>query len=161
MRDFDGAGVGALSGLLRSAVRPSNRTRLSSVLVRDDSLTRRSQAFTQKFAELLSSVLYTQPSLRPSVCRGLQLLVERNRSLSRSASPPAESLRSFGLTPEDATKNVALLGKLAPNLLAVLFNVYAKAGSNARGFILECISAYLSVLSPKVRFCDWSCRVRD
>jgi len=47
----------------------------------------------------------------------------------------------FGVTPEDGKTNVQLLAGMAPNLLAVFFNVFSKAGTDARGFVLECISA--------------------
>lgn len=99
---------------------------------------------------MLANVLYSQGHLRPAIFRGLQLLVERNKSLMSSASPSEVLIQTFGIDAETGKKNIALLSGLAPNLLAVMFNVFSKAGKEGRGYVLDGISAYLSILSPKV-----------
>lgn len=99
---------------------------------------------------MLANVLYSQGHLRPAIFRGLQLLVERNKSLMSSASPSEVLIQTFGIDAQTGKKNIALLSGLAPNLLAVMFNVFSKAGKEGRGYVLDGISAYLSILSPKV-----------
>ena len=108
------------------------------------------QAFTKQFCEILSNVVYSQAHLRPPIFRGLQLLVERNRSLSASATSSEASIEAFGIDGTAGKKNIQLLSGLAPNLLAVMFNVFSKAGKQGRGYVLDAISAYLSILTAKV-----------
>ncbi|EPQ26335.1 uncharacterized protein PFL1_05983 [Pseudozyma flocculosa PF-1] len=103
-------------------------------------------AFTRQFAELLTNVLYTQPGLRPSVCRGLQALVERSEALVHSGADSATLKQAFALDQADGKANVAHLAALAPNLLAVLFNVFSQSPSSSRGYIYECICTYLSIM---------------
>lgn len=110
------------------------------------------QAFTKQFCEILSNVLYSQGHLRPPIFRGLQLLVERNKSIMSSASPSEVLQQTFGLDAAAGKKNIQLLSGLAPNLLAVMFNVFSKAGKEGRGYVLDGISAYLSILTAKVSF---------
>ncbi|PWZ01178.1 NUC173-domain-containing protein [Testicularia cyperi] len=105
-------------------------------------------AFTRQFAELLTNVLYTQPTLRPSVCRGLQALVFRNEALVSSGAP-AESLKqAFGLDQTDGKANIAHLSAIAASLLAVLFNVFSQSPGETRGYVYDTIAAYLRVMSP-------------
>lgn len=107
------------------------------------------EAFDKKFLELLANVLYSQPSLRPSICRGLQLLVDRNESLASSAAPTAVLVQSFGLTSEQGKANLKQLSAIASSLLAVLFNVFSQSPSESRGYLLECLVAYLRVMSTQ------------
>lgn len=107
-------------------------------------------AFTPAFCEILSNVMYSQSHLRPPVFRGLQLLVERNASIVASASPREILLDTFGLEKADGEANLALLARLATDLLAVMFNVFSSASKEGRGYILDCIAAYLGILSPEV-----------
>ncbi|KAL8972005.1 MAG: hypothetical protein Q9183_000782 [Haloplaca sp. 2 TL-2023] len=79
-------------------------------------------AFDQKFAELVSNLLYSQPDLRSHICRGLQTLVESNQEIRVVEATDLEiSLRSR-ITKSDAQANLDHLAQLAGNLLAVLFN---------------------------------------
>lgn len=107
------------------------------------------EAFDKKFLELLANVLYSQPALRPSICRGLQLLVDRNESLASSAAPTAVLVQSFGLTSEQGKANLKQLSTIASSLLAVLFNVFSQSPSESRGYILDCLVAYLRVMSAQ------------
>ncbi|KAN0061991.1 pre-rRNA processing protein [Thecaphora frezii] len=104
------------------------------------------EAFTRQFAELLTNVLYTQPGLRPSVCRGLQALVERSEALVNSGAAAEMLKEAFALDQTDGKANITHLSALAPNLLAVLFNVFSQSPSSSRGYIYECICTYLSIM---------------
>ncbi|EST09064.1 hypothetical protein PSEUBRA_001400 [Kalmanozyma brasiliensis GHG001] len=106
-------------------------------------------AFTRQFAELLTNVLYTQPNLRPSICRGLQALVYRNEALVSSGAPSDSLKHAFGLDQADGKANIAHLSAIAPNLLAVLFNVFSQSPGEGRGFVYDTIAAYLRVMSPQ------------
>ena len=106
-------------------------------------------AFTRQFAELLTNVLYTQPNLRPSICRGLQALVYRNEALVSSGAPSDSLKHAFGLDQADGRANIAHLSDIAPNLLAVLFNVFSQSPGEGRGFVYDTIAAYLRVMSPQ------------
>ncbi|SJX64397.1 related to RRP12-Protein required for normal pre-rRNA processing [Sporisorium reilianum f. sp. reilianum] len=106
-------------------------------------------AFTRQFAELLTNVLYTQPNLRPSICRGLQALVYRNEALVSSGAPSDSLKHAFGLDQADGKANIAHLSAIAPNLLAVLFNVFSQSPGEGRGFVYDTIASYLRVMSPE------------
>ncbi|GAC75827.1 uncharacterized conserved protein [Moesziomyces antarcticus T-34] len=106
-------------------------------------------AFTRQFAELLTNVLYTQSNLRPSICRGLQALVYRNEALVSSGAPSDSLKHAFGLDQADGKANIAHLSAIAPNLLAVLFNVFSQSPGEGRGFVYDTIVAYLRVMSPQ------------
>ncbi|GAC98191.1 ribosomal RNA-processing protein [Pseudozyma hubeiensis SY62] len=106
-------------------------------------------AFTRQFAELLTNVLYTQSNLRPSICRGLQALVYRNEALVSSGAPSDSLKHAFGLDQADGKANIAHLSAIAPNLLAVLFNVFSQSPGEGRGFVYDTIAAYLRVMSPQ------------
>lgn len=67
-----------------------------------------------------------------------------------SGSPAEVLLETFGVDSVTGKQNLDLLASLAPNLLAVMFNVFSKAGKEGRGYVLDCISAYLSILTKKV-----------
>ncbi|CAD6893179.1 unnamed protein product [Tilletia controversa] len=105
---------------------------------------------------LLSSLLFSQPSLRSIVTRGLQRLVERNTSLARSSAPKEVAKADFDLDQEDAKSNLELLATLAyqdtlasvgnGGLLASLMNVYAQTAADSRGFVIETIATFVGIL---------------
>lgn len=102
-------------------------------------------AVDQRFAELLSNLLYQQAELRADVCRALQNLVESNQAVIDSDADD-ETLRfEHQLRRADAQANLVHLGRLSSNLLAVLFNVYSQTLPQSRAYILQCINAYLSI----------------
>lgn len=108
-------------------------------------------AFDQEFAELLSNLLYSQVELRIDICKGLQALVESNQKVTSLEMDENEDiLLPYRLTKEEARKNIQHLSQYAANLLAVLFNVYSQTLPHHRGYILQCISAYLSIISEEV-----------
>jgi ribosomal RNA-processing protein 12 len=108
------------------------------------------RSFDQSFAELVSNLLYTQTELRADICKALQLLVETNKAIVAIEQDKDELVRSGRVSQEAAQKNIAYLSTFAGNLLAVLFNVYSQTLPQYRGFILQCINAYLSITPEQV-----------
>lgn len=109
-----------------------------------------STAFDQSFAEMLANLLYKQTELRVDVCKALQLLVESNQEIVNVEVPEQELRLKQRITKGDAQKNLDHLSSYAGNLLAVLFNVYSQTLPQYRGYILQCINAYLSITPEKV-----------
>ncbi|KAH9821822.1 NUC173 domain-containing protein [Melampsora americana] len=109
------------------------------------------QSFTKPFAELLSQILYTQPTLRSSVLRALRNLVDRNLSLSKSVPEPADQqlIRNFGISSKDAEGNVQHLSSLASNMSKVMFNLLSKLErkDSVRSLLVETIGSWIKVLS--------------
>ena len=110
------------------------------------------EAFDQSFAELLANLLYKQTELRADVCRALQTLVESNQEMIALEAPQKDVFLRARMTKEDAQRNLDHLSTFAGNLLAVLFNVYSQTLPQFRGYILQCINAYLSITPEKVFF---------
>lgn len=106
-------------------------------------------AVDQKFAELISNILYQQTDLRVDICRALQNLVESNQAILELDAEAEKLQLEHRVTKEDVTKNIAHLAKLSSNLLAVLFNVYSQTLPQSRAYILQCINAYLSITPEK------------
>ncbi|KAL8748245.1 MAG: hypothetical protein Q9184_007472 [Pyrenodesmia sp. 2 TL-2023] len=107
------------------------------------------KAFSQDFAELLSNLLYSQPELRADICRGLQTLVESNREILAVEAGDEEIQVRSRISKSIAQANLGHLANFAGNLLAVLFNVYSQTLPQYRGYILQCINAYLSITKEK------------
>ncbi|KAJ5923947.1 hypothetical protein N7466_008134 [Penicillium verhagenii] len=103
------------------------------------------ESFDQSFAELLANVLYKQTDLRVEICRALQNLVESNQAILSIEAEQEDLILQRRITKAAATKNIAHLAGFASNFLAVLFNVYSQTLPHHRGFILQCINAYLSI----------------
>ena len=112
------------------------------------------EAFDQSFAELLANLLYKQTELRADVCRALQTLVESNQEIAALDASKKDLLLRARMTKEDARRNLNHLSAFAGNLLAVLFNVYSQTLPQFRGYILQCINAYLSITPEKVNKID-------
>ena len=108
-------------------------------------------AFDQGFAEMLANLLYTQTDLRTDICRALQTLVESNQAVVASQASEQELLLRHRMTKADAQASLDYLASFAGNMLAVLFNVYSQTLPQYRGYILQCINAYLSITPEKVR----------
>ena len=108
-------------------------------------------AFDQEFAELIANLLYQQTELRANVCRALQMLVETNKEILAMVNPDEDLLVQRRITKANAQKNIDHLAGFAGNLLAVLFNVYSQTLPQYRGYILQCINAYLSITPEKVQ----------
>lgn len=107
-------------------------------------------SFDQAFAEMLANLLYKQTELRTDICRSLQTLVESNQEIVNIEMPEQESPLKLRITREVAQNNIYHLSSFAGNLLAVLFNVYSQTLPQYRGYILQCVNAYLSITPEKV-----------
>lgn len=105
-------------------------------------------SFDQKFAEMLSNLLYQQVELRPDVCRALQTLVESNKTIATIEGEEDLVLQSR-VSIAAAQRNLDHLSIFCSNLLAVLFNVYTQTLPRYRGYILNCINAYLGITPQK------------
>lgn len=103
------------------------------------------RAFNDHVAERFSSLLYTQPDLRPTIAQALQLLIEKNQALVKSSADDAHLMRAYGLTKAEAAANLAFMSKFAVNYLAVFFNVFSQISPQFRGFMADVIKAYLQV----------------
>ncbi|EEH42364.2 uncharacterized protein PADG_07184 [Paracoccidioides brasiliensis Pb18] len=107
------------------------------------------ESFDQSFAELLANVLYKQTELRVDVGRALQNLVESNQAITSLDTETDDLILQRRISKEEAKRNLAHLSGFASNLLAVLFNVYSQTLPQFRGFLLQCINAYLSITDEK------------
>ncbi|KAL8689660.1 MAG: hypothetical protein Q9218_004722, partial [Villophora microphyllina] len=116
--------------------------------------------FDQGFAELLSNLLYSQPDLRTNICRALQTLVESNQGILALEADEGVLRFQCRMTKTDAQSNLDHLARFAGNLLAVLFNVYSQTLPQYRGYILQCINAYLSI-TPETELLETFHRVTD
>ncbi len=105
--------------------------------------------FDQSFAELMSNLLYKQTDLRVDLCRSLQNLVESNQAVLAAKLSDGDMLYERRTTQSGAAKNIEHLSGLSGNLLAVLFNVYSQTAPQSRGYILQCINAYLSITTEQ------------
>jgi ribosomal RNA-processing protein 12 len=109
-------------------------------------------AFDQSFAELIANLLYKQADLRADLCKALQMLVDTNKQI-QELETGEQNILLRRVSKDDAKKNIDHLSSYASNLLAVLFNVYSQTLPQFRGFILQCINAYLSITPENVRDC--------
>jgi ribosomal RNA-processing protein 12 len=107
------------------------------------------RAFNDTVAERFSSLLYTQPDLRPTIAQALQLLIEKNQALAKSSADDSHLMRAYGLTKAQASANLAFMSKFAVNYLAVFFNVFSQIAPMFRGFMAEVIKAYLTVTTAE------------
>ncbi|RCH84314.1 hypothetical protein CU097_002971 [Rhizopus azygosporus] len=107
------------------------------------------RAFNDSVAERFSTLLYSQPELRPTIAQALQFLVEKNQALLKSSADDAHLVRAYGLTKAEAARNLEFMGKFAVNYLAVFFNVFSQIGTMFRGFMSDVIKTYLTITSPE------------
>lgn len=106
------------------------------------------ESFDQKFAELVSNLMYSQPEMRNVLCRALQQLVDSIKPIAELEGE--ENLLEQGrISKADAQKSLEHLTAFAPNLLAVFFNIYTETAPQQRGPVLACIDSYLSITGAK------------
>ncbi|TVY21227.1 Ribosomal RNA-processing protein [Lachnellula arida] len=105
-------------------------------------------SFDQGFAELIANLLYKQVELRSDVCRALRTLVDSNKAIVAIETEDDLVLQSR-VSKAVAQKNLDYLSGFASNMLAVLLNVYSQTLPQYRGYILQCINAYLSITPSK------------
>ncbi|GAA5821706.1 hypothetical protein JCM10212_004200 [Sporobolomyces blumeae] len=103
-------------------------------------------AFDTDFVSLVANVLYTQPTLRPSIFKSLQTLLSTTLVLANSSSPPELLEEQFGLTPAQGKASLAHLRTLAQTILSVAFNVYGKMNRGEGGYVLETVGAWMAIL---------------
>lgn len=103
-------------------------------------------SFDPEFVSLVANVLYTQPTLRPSIFKSLQTLLSTTLALAHSTSPPDMLKEQFGLTPEQGRASLDHLKGLAETILSVAFNVYGKMNRGEGGYVLETVGAWISIL---------------
>ena len=108
-------------------------------------------AFDQNFAEMLANLLYQQTDLRTVICSGLQTLVESYQAVIASEVSAKDLRLQHRMAKANAQESLDHLAGFSGNLLAVLFNVYSQTLSQYRGYILQCINAYLSITPEAVR----------
>ncbi|KAG8898606.1 hypothetical protein FRB99_007332 [Tulasnella sp. 403] len=106
------------------------------------------QAFTPKFAQMLTNVLYSQPTLRSPILNGLRALLQTTKSLAKGTTPAEQMVSTFGITPEQASKSLSLLKRMAGEMLAALFNLYSSMPTDSRSMVGDVISDWLSVAEP-------------
>ncbi|KAG0173889.1 hypothetical protein DFQ28_004848 [Apophysomyces sp. BC1034] len=106
-------------------------------------------SFTEEVAERFSSLLYTQPDLRPTIGQALQQLVEKNQSLVKSAADDEHLQKAYAITKAEAALNLEHMSKFAVNYLAVFFNVYSQITPAFRGFMGDVIKCYLSITTEQ------------
>lgn len=105
-------------------------------------------AFDQRFAEMLANMMYQNVESRSNICQSLRLLVESNVAYSEGAVDD-DILLLERFPKAEAKKNVDYMAKnFASKLLSVLFNVFTQTSPEFRGFILETITAFLSITPP-------------
>ncbi|ELU36689.1 pre-rRNA processing protein Rrp12, putative [Rhizoctonia solani AG-1 IA] len=101
------------------------------------------QGLSTPFLQLLTNLLYSQPTLRVSILHGIRALVASNRSI------PADEIHYSYAERSCAEENLKFLAGLAGNMLSVLFNVFSSVESNDRGLVGEVISLWLGLADAK------------
>ncbi|EMG47366.1 RRP12 Ribosomal RNA-processing protein 12 [Candida maltosa Xu316] len=104
-------------------------------------------AFDETFATKLSDLMFANVELRVPICHAWRLLVESNVAYNDGALDD-DLLIQQEFPKEEAAKNIEYLGSIASNILTVLFNVFSYTMADSRGFVLETIETYLTVV-PK------------
>ncbi|GAA5884450.1 hypothetical protein JCM16303_005086 [Sporobolomyces ruberrimus] len=103
-------------------------------------------SFDMEFVSLLANVLYTQPTLRPSIFKSLQTLFSTTLALANSNSPPRLLQDQVGLTPQQDQGSLEHMRSLARTILSVAFNVYGKMNRGEGGYVLETVGSWISIL---------------
>ncbi|CUA76354.1 Ribosomal RNA-processing protein 12 [Saccharomyces cerevisiae S288c] [Rhizoctonia solani] len=101
------------------------------------------EGLSTPFLQLLTNLLYSQPTLRVSILHGVRALVASNRSI------PADEIHYNYAERSCAEENLKFLAGLAGNMLSVLFNVFSSVESNDRGLVGEVISLWLGLADVK------------
>ncbi|WVQ96562.1 hypothetical protein IAU59_003667 [Kwoniella sp. CBS 9459] len=104
---------------------------------------------TTPFLSLLTSLLYTQPLLLPSLLRGLSLLVSSTKTLINSTAASEDLKKQFGLDQSSAKENMELLKGLAKDMVSVFLNVFSKLPRESRGMVGEVIGLWVGIMTEK------------
>ncbi|CAE6394994.1 unnamed protein product [Rhizoctonia solani] len=128
---------------LQSATDKEGERKANLGSVHQPSLDLLQRGLTTKFLQLLTNLLYSQPTLRVSILHGVRALVASNRSI------PADEIHYNYAERSRAEENLMFLAGLAGNMLSVLFNVFSSVESNDRGLVGEVISLWLGLADAK------------
>ncbi|KAJ1953693.1 pre-rRNA processing protein [Linderina pennispora] len=102
------------------------------------------QSFSVDFAARLASEMFESAEVRPAICGALQTLVSAVHSLAHSDTEVANA----PLTKQQALAAEQHLAQFAPDYLSQLFNVFALSPGASRGYLVETIVAFLSIITP-------------
>ncbi|KAK9464334.1 NUC173 domain-containing protein [Lipomyces arxii] len=105
-------------------------------------------SLSQKNAERIANVLYESIELRAPVCKGLRILVESHQIYLDRESENFDPVLESKISREDAAINLNFLGSIASKFLVVFFNIFNQTAADSRLYLLETISAFLSI-TPK------------
>ncbi|EIW67760.1 hypothetical protein TREMEDRAFT_40374 [Tremella mesenterica DSM 1558] len=107
------------------------------------------KGLTSPFLGLLTNLLYNQPTLLPSLLKGLSLLVTSTQRLVSSGTEKEELMKRFGLDQDDAKSNLEFLKGLAKDMVAVLLNVFSKMPRDTRGMVGDVVGVWTGIMSEK------------
>lgn len=94
-------------------------------------------------AKDLGVLVNGNPELRPTVCSGLNTLIEKFFDVQEN---PEATPEEKGL----ATESLEAVGKFAKNFLPILFNTYSSLKPQTRGYVLELVRSYLKITDAEV-----------
>ncbi|KAG9103830.1 hypothetical protein FRC07_009915, partial [Ceratobasidium sp. 392] len=89
------------------------------------------EGLSTPFLQLLTNLLYSQPTLRVAILHGVRALIASNRAI------PADEIHYSYAERSRAEENLKFLAGLAGNMLSVLFNVFSNVESTDRGLVGE------------------------
>ncbi|KAI8323111.1 NUC173-domain-containing protein, partial [Martensiomyces pterosporus] len=99
------------------------------------------ETFNEAFAERLASEMFENVAVRPAICGALQTLLAAVHTLAHN------DIADGPLTKQQALAAEQHLARFAPNYLSQLFNVFAQSPGASRGYLVETITAFLSVIT--------------
>ncbi|KAJ1902359.1 pre-rRNA processing protein [Kickxella alabastrina] len=100
------------------------------------------QAFTPEFAERLANEMLELPAARPAICGALQTLLTAVHTIAHSEAGTGP------LTQQQALAAEMHLARFAPDYLSQLFNIFAQSPGASRGFLMDTINTFLTVIMP-------------
>ncbi|PIA19186.1 NUC173-domain-containing protein, partial [Coemansia reversa NRRL 1564] len=98
-----------------------------------------SEALAPRFVERLMQELRESTETRVTICSALQTLLTATHALAQGSN-------GGPLEPQQAQMAERHLALLAPDFLALLFNVFAEAPGAGRGYLMDTITAFLAVV---------------
>nr|ODO02374.1 ribosomal RNA-processing protein 12 [Cryptococcus depauperatus CBS 7855] len=107
------------------------------------------EGLTPEFLGLITNLLYSQPSLLPSLLRGLSQLVSSTEHLANSQNAAHQLRKEFGVDQSTALENLAVLKSLAKDMLSVLLNVFSKLPRESRGMVGEVIQLWVGIMTEQ------------
>ncbi|KAJ2809202.1 pre-rRNA processing protein [Coemansia guatemalensis] len=101
------------------------------------------EAFAPGLVERLMRELRESTEIRVTICAALQTLLTATHALAQSSNGGGP------LGPQQAQMAERHLAQLAPEFLALLFNVFAEAPGAGRGYLMDTITAFLAVVDAR------------